>query len=113
MFFPSLIAGRKKFKADTDLQDFLICDYYGIRMSERLPDAVISGRRNWWVGNDGRFHDVRPIRQVRLDGGIGDESSFIEKEDLEARLSKNGNGTLPDEETAPPLLRTGIPDPTL
>jgi len=95
----------------------LICDYGGSRMGERLsrpPASVSDGRRDWWVGEDGRFHDIRPIRRFNLPGGIGDYSSFIPNEDAD-RLPKSQrtNGQLPDEELARPLIGLGKPNPTL
>lgn len=79
----------------------------------RPPAPVLEGRRNYWVGQDGRFHDIRPIRRVRLTDGIGDESSWIPDEEI-GKLSKlPQNGKLPDEELARPLIGLGKPDPTL
>ena len=85
-------------------------------MAERvlvLPPSVLDGRRAWWVGQDGRLHDIRPIRRARLPGGIGDESSFMLDEQVAQYMESScRNGQHLDEGTSRPMIGVGV-DTTL
>ena len=65
-------------------------------------------------GVNGQIYELNPLPIGGvLDGWWGDESTGFGKEELDQRLNNHQNNSGHNEEVAPPLVRSGRPDPAL